>query len=57
MTPGFVITTDIVIITGEKKTEVRQFAGRGDGHTLFKIVGFWLISDLIHIDVKLCLPV
>ena len=52
MTPGFVITTDIVIITGEKKTEVRQFAGRGDGHTLFKIVGFWLISDLIHIVFK-----
>lgn len=56
MIPGVVIISDIVIITGEK-TEVRQFFGGWGGHTLFETIGFWLISDLIHIDVKLCLPV
>lgn len=56
MIPGVVISSDIVIFTGEKKNRSKAVLLRG-AVIHFKIVGFWLISDLIHIDVKLCLPV
>ena len=48
MIPSVVITNDVVIISGEKSRTRHYFC-----HILFtlKLLDFWLISDLTHINV------